>query len=65
MQENAKLTPNFPWIHTRKTSNLRNVFRSGKTDGAECIQKWENRFSRICRFVKLLVNEGFLAVHEI
>ena len=33
MQENAKLTPNFPWIHTRKISNFWDVFRSGKTDG--------------------------------
>ena len=54
-KENAKLTPNFPWIHTRKISHFWDVFRSGKTDGIA-------KFSRICRFVKLLVNEGFLAV---
>ena len=42
------------WILTRKIRNLRDVFRSGK-DG-------EYRIPRICRFVKLLVNEGFLAV---
>ena len=56
VQENGKLTPDFPWILTRKIRNWRDVFRSGK--------KMENtELSMICRFVKLLVNEvKFLAV---
>lgn len=55
MQENARLTPNFPWIHTRKISNFRDVSGVGK-------QMVNAEFSKIYRFVKLLVNEGFLAV---
>ena len=55
MQENAKLTPNFSWIHTRKLVIFGMFSRVGK-------QMVNAEFSRIYRFVKLLVNEGFLAV---